>query len=181
MGDDKPVWNVKLTFTPPLSKQAVSEVMEYIEEHDYVGNHGDDGLQWHEMPVSERVGWGYWGFGKMSEKFQHHWDHMGNEDVLQKIQWIDTFNGSWEHQWLYRGQDVGKLFRALNKQKCMANGTIVGTHFAVKGNSHLFVVDNTFRSPIITMTPGERVFEDNWPSDPESDEDEEPAIKRSKQ
>ena len=181
MSDKSPRWTVKLTFKPALGIGDVAKVVEYIDEHDYVANFGDDGLQWHELPVAKRIGWGYWGHGRMVDAFQDKFNRMCNGEELHKIEWSDSFKGNWQSEWLYRGQDVGKLVRVLKKLECVANGTITGTHFAVEGGSTLFVVDNTFRAPVITTLPGHRIFEDSWESEPEPDDEEtDPPIKKAK-
>lgn len=178
MSNDKPKWNVSLTFTPPLSKEAILEILEYLEEHDYVANHGDDGVQWYEMPIRKREGWGRYGNGEMVKAFEDKHKYMDQHSTLQKISWSDTFYGHPENHHVYRGQDVGKLFRALKKHKCLANGVIHGRRFGVNGD-RLFVVDNVFHAPVVTYAPGPKVFEDHWPSEEDNDDDE-PDIKRAR-
>ena len=179
MSNDKPKWYANLTFTPPLSKEAVLEIIEYLDEHDYVANHGDDGVQWYEMPIRKREGWGRYGNGEMVKEFENAHKNMDHNSTLQKISWSDTFYGHPENYHVYRGQDVGKLFRALKKQKCKANGVITGRRFGVNGGDRLFVVDNVFHAPVVTYAPGPKVFEDHWPSEEDNDDDE-PDIKRAR-
>tara|TARA_X000000368_G_scaffold393286_1_gene358852 strand:- start:3866 stop:4417 length:552 start_codon:yes stop_codon:yes gene_type:complete len=177
--NNKPQWNVNLTFTPPLSKEAVLDILEYLDDHDYVANHGDDGVQWYEMPIHKREGWGTYGDGKMAKAFESKHPCLCDKTKLQKIAWSDTFAGDPSYHHTYKGQDVGKLLRALKKQKCKANGVITGRRIGVNGGDRLFVVDNVFHAPVVTYAPGPKVYEDHWPSEADDDDDE-PDIKRAR-
>ena len=154
MGFSK-TWTARLSFNPPLDKNNLEKVVEYIGDCDY----SIIVYRWETLPVKRRTKKNdkTWGNGAMHKTFKQALDNYNIP--ICNISWYDERNGG---NTSYECQDIGKLLRILRKLQINTSGEVEGEGFAYNYQM-FFIIDNMIRAP--RSIPGDIIFRDDCESD----------------